>query len=202
MPGLFHPDPVFGAGNTCLAPTGTLVHVIVEAGTVFAHIPGKLLAASRQLQGQPNGLHDAVGDTSAAVGAEILSAIVGDFAHQFDFGVNILHIQPQVGIPLVILQQNIVFGGIPLDQAAFQHQGLKLRSCHDHVEVMYMADHDPGFGAVGCGVLEILADAVFQLLGLAHVDDLVIFVSHDIHTRRKGQGQRFVLQFIKGHNIT
>ena len=181
---------LFDMGNAliCLGGAyGALIHVVVQTGPVFSHIPWKLFAATGQLQSQPNGLHDAVGYGSAAVGTEIFRPVIGNPADQLNFRVNILHIQPQIGVALVILEKNIIFGGIPLDQAAFQHQRLELGSCHDHIEMVDVADHNPGLGAVGGGVLEILADAVFQFFGLAHIDDFILFIAHDIHTRCIGQ---------------
>ena len=67
--------------------------------------------------------------------------------------------------------------------------------------MVYFAHHDPGFRGMGGGILKILADTVFQLLGLAHVDDLIRLVPHDVNTRGIGQGQRLFLQFIKCHGF-
>ena len=44
---------------------------------------------------------------------------------------------------------------------------------------------------------EVADDAVFQPLGLADVDDLALFVEHDIHARKLRQIIRFFQKRIK-----
>ena len=55
---------------------------------------------------------------------------------------------------------------------------------------------------VGGGVLEILADPVFQFFGLAHIDDLLGLVPHDIHAGSIGQRQGLFFQFFKCHGVS
>ena len=89
--------------------------MIVQTRSVFANVPGKLTAASRKLQRQTNGLHNAVCDAASAVGSEIFSAVIGDFADQLDFGIDILHVQTKIGITLIVFQKNIIFRAVPFD---------------------------------------------------------------------------------------
>ena len=94
LPRLEHGFPVLGAAFALLAPPGALVHVIVQAGALLANIPGELLMAAGQLEGQANGLHHIVGHGSAAVGAVIIRAVVRRFADHGDDRVNVLHVKP------------------------------------------------------------------------------------------------------------
>ena len=199
LSGLLHGLAVFGAGFAWLAPTGTLVHMVIEAGALLTHIPRKLLAAGGKLQGVLHRLQDIVSHAPAAERTVIMGTIIRDFAHQRDSGINLLHIQAKVGIALIILQEDVVLGHIPLDQRAFQHQRLKFTGGHNHVKMMDFTYHDAGFRCMGSRVLKVLADPVFQFFRFADIDDLVGFVPHDIHARRIGQRKCFLLQFIKGH---
>ena len=155
--------------------------------------------AAGQLEGQPDGLHHIVGHGSAAVGAVIVRAVVRRFADHGDDRVNVLHVKPEVGVALVVLQKDVVFRHVALDEGAFQHQRFKFGSSDNDVKMVDFAHHQPGLGGVGRRVLKILADPVFQLLRLAHIDDLIRLVPHDVHAGGIGQGQGFFFQFIKGH---
>ena len=202
LSGLLHALPVGDGADAFLAPALALVHVVVQAWPVLAHVPWEDLAAPGQLQRQPDGLQQTVGHAPAAVGAKILRPIIGDLTDNGDGGVNILHIQPQIGIALVILQKNVVFGHIALDQRAFQHQGFKFTACRNGIKMVDLADHHFGLWGVGGGVLEILADPVFQLFGLTHIDDLIGLVPHDIHAGSIGQRQGLFFQFFKCHGVS
>ena len=199
LPGLKHGFPVLGAGFGWLTPTGAQIHVVVQAGTVFSNIPWELLVAVRKLQCRTDCLQHGVRYVSGSVGTEILCSIVCDFAYHGNGRVNFLHIQPQVGIPLIILQQNIVFRHISLDQGAFQNQGFKFAGCHNDIEVVNFTDHGPRLRGVGGGILKILADSVFQFFCFADIDHLVRLIPHNIHSGCIGKGQGFILQFIKCH---
>ena len=199
FPGLRHGLTVFGAGLSLLAPSGALIHVIIQAGPPLPYIPGKLQMTAGELQSQAKGFHHVMGDTSAAKRAEILRAIVTEPAHQGDSGIDLPHIQPQIGIALVILQQDIVLRHIALDQGAFQYQRFKLRRRDNDIKMMDFTHHDTGFGRMGRGVLKILTDTVLEFLRFADVDYFVGLIPHDIDTRCIGQTQRFFLQLIECH---
>ena len=199
LPGLKHGFPVLGAGFGWLTPTGAQIHVVVQAGTVFSNIPWELLVAVRKLQCRTDCLQYGVRYVSGPIGTEILCSIVCDFAYHGNGRVNFLHIHPQVGIPLIILQQNIVLRHISLDQGAFQNQGFKFAGCHNDIEVVNFTDHGPRLRGVGGGILKILADSVFQFFCFADIDHLVRLIPHNIHSGCIRKGQGFILQFIKCH---
>ena len=160
----------------------------------------KLLFAGGQLQRRADGFQNGVGHAPAAKRAKILRPIVGNLIDQGDGGINLPPVQPQVGVALVIFQENVVLGHIALNQAAFQHQRLKFGSSHNHIECVDFADHHPGFGGMGGGILKVLAHPVFQFFGLTHINHRSGFVPHDIHAGGKGQRKRFVFQFLKCHS--
>ena len=127
----------------------------------------------------------------AAVGAEVPGPVLRRPVGQGESRVLLLHRQADVGVALVILQQDVVPGLVPLDEGILQHQGLKLRVGHDDVKVVDLAHHGTGLFRVGGQVSKILAHPVFQRLGLAHIDDRIFGVLHDIHARLQRQGMGF-----------
>ena len=87
---------------------------------------------------------------------------------------------------------------MPLDEGALQNKGLELRVGDDDVEVVDLAHHGPGLFRVGGQIGKILRHPVFQSLGLAHVDDLVFGVLHDVDAGLQRQAVGFFFQFVKG----
>ena len=112
---------MFHTALSLLAPTFALVHVVIQTGTVSSDVPGKLAAAAWQFQSQPDGFHHIVSHASSTVGTEVFRTVIRQLADQFQFRINILHIQTDIGIAFVVFQQNVVFGTVALDQGAFQH---------------------------------------------------------------------------------
>ena len=175
-----------------------LAHAVVEAGALLADVPGELFPALGQAQGRLDGLDDVLGGAPAAVGAEVPGPVLGGLVGQGEPGVGLSHRQADVGVALVVLEEDVVPGLVPLDEGALQHQGLELAVGDDDVEVVDLAHHGPGLLGVGGQVGEVLGDPVLQGLGLAHIDDLVFGVLHDVDARLQRQAVGFFFQFIKG----
>ena len=174
------------------------VHVEVQAGPLLADVPGELLSAGGQAQGSTQGIDDGLGVFPAGIGAEVPGPVLRHLACQGEPGIGLVG-QADIGIALVVLEQDVIPGLVPLDEGALQHQGLELAVGDDHVEVVDLADHGPGLLGMGGGVLKILGDPIFQRLGFAHIDDGVLGILHDIYARLQGQTVCFFFQFIKGH---
>ena len=77
--------------------------MIIQARSVLADITGELTAAGRQLQGMLQCFQYIMGDTTAAIGAKIFRAIIGNLVHKGDCGVDFLPVKTQIRIALVIL---------------------------------------------------------------------------------------------------
>ena len=86
-------------------------------------------------------------------------------------------------------------GLVLLDEGVFQHQRLKLAAGDDDVEVRHLLHHGGHLGQML--PVEIAADPVLELLGLAHIDDLIVLVQHDIDPGQQGQMIRFFPQFVQ-----
>ena len=90
-------------------------------------------------------------------------------------------------VTFIVLQKDVVFRGILLDEAAFQHQRLKLAAGDDIFKVPYILHHAVDLGGMLVNAAEVTADAVFQGFCLADVDDLPLFVLHDVDARLQRQ---------------
>ena len=174
-------------------------NVVIQAGPPPADVPGKLAGADGQAQGAAHRLDGQAGLTPSAEGTEVFRAVVSGLSHQGEAGIGRIGVQPHKGIALVVLQQDVVPGHVALDERVLQDQGLELRGHENGIEMIHLGHHGPGLFIVGGSILEILADAVFQLLGLAHINHLAGFVHHQIDPRGKGQIVGLLPQLVLGH---
>ena len=175
-------------------------NVVIQAGPLPADIPGKLAGADGQAQGAAHRLDGQAGLTPSAEGTEVFRAVVSGLSHQGEAGIGRVSVQPHKGIALVVLQQDVVPGHVALDERVLQDQGLELRGHENGIEMIHLGHHGPGLFIVGGSILEILADAVFQLFGLAHINHLAGFVHHQIDPRGKGQIVGLLPQLVLGHS--
>ena len=192
---LAHPGPVVLGIAVLETPAGAGAHVVVQAGPVLADVPGEFAVAVRQQQGRADGVDDLPGLAPAAEGAVVFGAVLGGPAGDAHHGVGLPLIHAHEGIALVVLQQDVVVGPVPLDEGVFQHQSLKLTPRHDHVEVRHLFHHGGHLGRML--PVKIAADPVFELFGLAHIDDLAPGVQHDIDPGQQGQMIGFFPQFFQ-----
>ena len=161
-------------------------HVEVQTGTLPADVPGKAAVAGGQAQRGADRVQREARFVAASEGTEILRPVVCGTVHQREPGVR-LGGEPHEGIALVVFQENVIARLVPFDEGVFQHQSLELGADDDRVEPVHVGHHHFRFFVVGGGVLKILADAVFQLLRLAHVDDLTGLVHHQIDAWQQRQ---------------
>ena len=173
--------------------------MVVQAGPLLTDIPGKGLMAGGQVQSPADGVQGGAGLHAPAVGTEIFGAVLGGAADQGEFGVG-LPAQPHQRIALVVLEQNVIAGHVLLDEGVFQDQGLEFAAHQDGVEGVHLPHHGVGLQIVAPPGLEILADPVFQLLGLAHIDDCARLVVHQVHAGGQGQAVGFFQQLVFCHD--
>ena len=110
-----------------------------------------------------------------------------------------------VGIGFGILEFNVVFGAILLDQRVFQRQRFDLCVANNIVKLIHGGDHFISLHIFGT-VLKILRNAIFQLSRFSHVNDLACAVFHDIYARAQRQAvglfQQALLSFDIWHQRT
>ena len=100
---LVHDGPVGLGRFPGLAPAVAVVHMVVEAGPVLADVPGKDLAAPRQMEREPEGVDQLIGDRPAAVGSEVIRPVAGDLADQLHHRIVCPPVDAQIRVALVIL---------------------------------------------------------------------------------------------------
>ena len=186
------------AADLAAAHGHALADVGVQAGARLAEIPREDAVAARQQKTVLRQFHHLAHGKGGGERADVVGIVVvllqrGRDARPRPFG----HLD--IAVALVVLEQDVVLGGVGFDLAGFQHKGLKLRLADDDVEAEGVGDHLGDFGVVGHALAEILRYARFEALGLADIDDGIGFVADDIHARQKGQHTGFLVEFGFGH---
>ena len=147
---------------------------------------GRSAGAGGQTQGGKHRVQGLPGLIPAAEGAEVPGGVIGVAVGQGKAGIR-LPGKAHKGIALVVLEEDVVFGAVALDEGVFQHQRLKLTGDENRVEMIHLGDHLPGLGRVRGALLKILAHPVFQLLRLAHIDHFPGLVHHEVHAGHQRQ---------------
>jgi hypothetical protein len=159
------------------------VHVVVQArprqGAVDLDPADpdleQLLDQLDGLAGQPPGQERAV----------VLGAVVADAAGEGDAGELLLEGQLQVGIGLVVPQQDVVPGALALDPVVFEKERLGLRVRHHKLQVHGLGHHggEPGLVVPR----QVGRRPLAQGLRLAHVEHLPGRVLEDVDAGTVGK---------------
>ncbi len=83
---------------------------------------------------------------------------------------------------------------VALDKRVFQNEGFKLGRGDDDVKVAHLLDHRCGFRLVLAA--KVARHAVFEFFGFADVDDLALFVQHEVDPWQKRQAVCLVAQVV------
>ena len=170
-----------------------LVNVIIQAGPLLAKVLREFTAAGRQQKGPVGFLHRLLYHHGGDKRPDVFIVVVPLLQRQPDAGI-LLPGHAHIVVALIILQQNVVLGAVQLDQAAFQHQRLKLAVGHNIIKILYHFHHTVDLRQVPLHPSEVGGHPVFQLFGLAHIDDLAPPVPHQVNPRLHGQGIGFFSQ--------
>ncbi|KAF5069829.1 hypothetical protein DSECCO2_228870 [anaerobic digester metagenome] len=184
---------VFRLGN--IAGTGRLAqaHVVVEAGPgIGSPLQDGPAAGPDGINGL-DGLQRLIHGVDVGEGAEVARSVLGRLARHEHPGEIFLQGDLDEGEALVVLQVDVVFGQMFLDQVLLENQRLNFRVGDDVFKFRHMGHHEAGFRIQPLGVSEVLANPVFQDLGLADIDNLAPGVFHNIDAG--GVGQDFQLVF-------
>ena len=158
-------------------------HVVIQARAGTPDIARETARARRQAQRFADGIDDLRRHAPSAVGAEVFRTVLLRAVDERKRRVRLRHIQTHKGITLVVLEQNVVFGLVQLDERVFEHERLKLGLHDNDIEIRNVRDHGRHLRQVLAA--KIARDAVFERFCLADVDDLAVLVEHDVHARQQ-----------------
>ena len=114
-------------------------------------------------------------------GAEVGSAVFPDAARDDGSGIGFIDGELYIRIGLVVPQEDVVLGFIPLDQVVFEGERFPFRIRHDELHVVDGIHHLVFAFIEIARELEVRPHAVSQRLGLPHVNRLARGVFVEVH---------------------
>jgi len=161
--------------------------MVIQTGSVLSAVSWKRSAAGSDLVQLPHQLDHIFYSPCACIGAKIPVFIFFHPAGKQYPGIGLLDCYLDKGIAFIILQHGIILWPVLLDQVTFQYKGLQLRVCDDIFKSCNMGDHLLNFCAFVPAALEILAHPVFEADGLAHINNLIPLIMHQVYARLGGK---------------
>ena len=144
--------------------------------------------------------HRLPGEGRGQKGTGIETAVALDAAGHQDARKRLVRRQLQVGIVLVVAQQDVVFGRALLDQVVFERQRLHHRVGHDDFEADDLVQQGVGL-RIRPGRTEVIPDPVAQRARFADVDRVPFRVEVQIDPGLLGQPGNLFLEFVDGHTL-
>ena len=168
---LLHQTAVADRVDLSHAGSGAFLDMEEQAGLAQLGVTRELAVAAaahrESAQQQIERLADGVG---VGVGPEVAHAFLFGPPHDQRPGPFVAHGDGQVGVGLVVDQADVESGPVLLDQGELQHQRLDLVADLDPFHRRRRAHHGRGARVQGCGVLEVVGQALAQRAGLTDVD--------------------------------
>ena len=138
--GALHRARVLGVGGQPgHARAQATVHVVVEAGPRQRAVDRD--AADPHLEQLLHQLDRLPRQSARQEGPEVVAAVVADAAGEGDARVGVAHRQLQVGIGLVVAEQDVVAGPLALDPVVLQQQRLGLGVGDDELQLRGLGPH-------------------------------------------------------------
>ena len=188
-------DGVFvglGGGESLDAGAEAAVNVVLQAGAGM--IAREIDLATGQQKAAMNEFDHAVGEVAGKVRAVIGRAVLAQAARDEDLGKAVGECELDVGVGLVVAQQDVESRLALLDEIVFEREGLVLVGDENVFEIDGLAHERAGFGVGLRGLEQIGAHARAEIVGLAHVDDFALGVLVEIHAGLGGQGADFLVE--------
>ena len=93
----------------------------------------------------------------------------------------------EVRVRLVVAEQDVVLGLVLLDEAVFEQQRVELGVNDGELQPHNLRHHAARFLVVASRLVEVARNPVFQVLGLADVNQVAGFVEVAVHAGLVGQ---------------
>ena len=178
------------ARTRCTAPP----EVLVQAGPILADVAREHARAGFEVQRLADRVDRAARGHAARVRPKVARSIVPRLGDNGERRVGRIRVQPDIGIALVVLEQDVVFGLVFFNHRVLKHERFELGFGHNDIEIIDMADQLARFGAQAFRRLKIVGNAVAQQLGLADVDHLAGLVLVQVYARLHGQTAHALFQ--------
>ena len=168
------------------------MNVVLQAGAGM--VAREIDLAAGQKKAAMDQLDDAVGEVAGKIRAVVRRAVLAQAARDEDLGKAVGQRQLDVGIGLVVAQQDVEARLALLDEVVFKRQRLVLVGDQDVVDIDGLAHQRAGLGVGLRGLQQVGAHPRAQVFRLAHIDDLALGVLVEVHAGLGGQSADFLVE--------
>ena len=193
-------DLIFLRGNPSAAWRNALLDMVIQARTFLPDIPRKYLLAFTDREQLMQGFDGFLRSQHIRKRPIIFRLVLLHSACDEDARKHLLHRHLDIRIAFVILQKNIIIGMMLFNEVTFQEKRFHFGIRYDIFKFADIRYHGTCFCRLIAAALKILPHAVFQIHCLPHINDMPVFILHQINSRLLGQLFQFLLN-IK-HDLT
>jgi len=161
----------------------------------FGPVLFELLFARGKRECTPNQGEQLPHPASGYIGAVVERTVLLQAPDHIEARILGFYVETEVGIVLVVPEDDVVARMVLLDQGGLKDERLELGVGHDGLEVGDLADQHLGFFSLG-PLLKIRAHPAPEGKGLAHIDNVALSIFHEVDARRIRQVLEF---FFEGH---
>ena len=182
---LAHDRAVFLRRRQRRAGRKALAELMMQAWAQV-HIGFHLHRAGTQREQPAQHIHHLAHAGCAHIGSKILRLILFHPPNQLNAGIILRRIDAQVGVMLIVLEQDIILRLMELDEVTFKNQGFQICVAQHDIKIIDSRNHSAYFDRMCLGMGEILADAVFEVDRFTDIDDPAL-AFHEITARTSRQ---------------
>ena len=168
--------------------------MLVKARAVLADVAREHARTGLEVERLTDRIDRAASCHTTLIWAEIARPVMRRLGNHGKCRIGRVRIQPDIGIALVVLEEDVVLGLVFFDHRVFKHERFKLSFGHYDVKIVNMADQLARLGVQPFRRLKIIGHTVAQQLGLADVDHLACFIFVQVHARLHRQLAHAFLQ--------
>ena len=183
--GIAHGCFVLFGSYLARANAGTTPHLVINARALATNILWKSTRTRRKPQSARQKFDERICRSRTRIGAVVTRFVFFSFARKNETGILLVG-DFDIGIGLCILEADVVFGIVLLDEGILQRKRLHLVVANVTIEIINRRDHSSSLGIL-FAVLKILRYAGFELARFAHVNDLAAYIAHNVNARAERQ---------------
>src|SRR5579859_2769098 len=166
---------------------GAATQVQAQAGDGWFGLRRQSLCAGANGKDFLHQLNSQINDTPTAEGAKVARAIGCHLASSEDTCKRVLDVDFDEGIQFVVAQLHVIGRLQLLNQLRLDQQRFQFGAKHARLDLFHILQQAIHFARIPQWLVIIRGQAIFQALGLADVDDLLVRIFHQINTGRRGK---------------
>ena len=162
-------------------------NVIIETCPVVSAITGQIPITGTELIELINEFNGILHCGRTGIWTKISGTILLHLSGKQNSRILLSHRHFNIGIGFIILQHRIILWTVFLDQIIFQHKCFQLRICHNIFKSADQRHHLVNLRSSPYVFAEIRPDTIMQIDRFSHINNIILFIMHDVDSRTMGK---------------